>query len=41
MKVEKKFYESPQVDAVEIIVEQVVLAASVDDYPGYSEEEDL
>ena len=34
MKVEKNLYESPKVEAMEIIVEQAILQASGGDYPG-------
>lgn len=44
MKVEKNLYESPKVEAMEIIVEQAILSASgadVDSYPGWGSEEEL
>ena len=44
MKVEKNLYESPKVEAMEIIVEQAILTASgadVSPYPGWGGEEPL
>lgn len=44
MKVENNVYESPKVEAMEIIVEQAILSASgadVDSYPGWGLEEEL
>ena len=35
MKVEKNLYESPKVEAMEIIVEQAILTASGDDAPDF------
>ena len=34
---EKRVYERPQIEVMEIVVEQVLLAASTG-YPGYGEE---
>lgn len=34
MKVEKNVYEAPQLEVVEITVEQPILQASGGDYPG-------
>ena len=33
MKEEKNVYEAPQVEVVEIVVEQVILSSSIDDMP--------
>ena len=44
MKVENRVYESPQLETMEIIVEQAILSASgadVDSYPGWGLEEEL
>ena len=44
MKEEKNLYESPKVEAMEIIVEQAILTASGDgdiSYPGWGSEEEL
>ena len=44
MKVEKNVYESPQMETMEIIVEQAILTGSgadVSPYPGWGGEEDL
>ena len=44
MKEEKNLYESPKVEAMEIIVEQAILTASgadVSPYPGWGGEEPL
>ena len=38
MKVEKNLYESPKVEAMEIIVEQAILTASGGDYPEWDDE---
>ena len=38
MKEEKNLYESPKVEAMEIIVEQAILTASGGDYPDLLEE---
>lgn len=38
MKVEKNLYESPKLEAMEIIVEQAILTASGGDYPDPLEE---
>ena len=38
MKEEKNLYESPKVEAMEIIVEQAILQAS---YPSWGEEQPL
>ena len=38
MKVEKNLYESPKVEAMEIIVEQAILTASGGDYPEWGDE---
>ena len=37
----EKIYEAPQVEEIELLVEQAVLAASGGDYPSYLEEDDL
>ena len=34
---EKRVYEQPQIEVMEIVVEQAILTAS-GDYPGYGEE---
>ncbi len=44
MKKEPRTYETPRVEAVELIVEQAVLSGSgadVSPYPGWGDEEDL
>ena len=38
MKEEKNLYESPKVEATEIIVEQAILTASGGDYPDQLDE---
>ena len=38
MKEEKNLYESPKVEAMEIIVEQAILTASGGDYPEWDDE---
>lgn len=37
---EKRVYEQPQIEVMEIVVEQAILTAS-GDYPGYGEEHPL
>ena len=38
MKVENRVYESPQLETMEIIVEQAILTASGGDYPDTPDE---
>lgn len=37
----EKIYVAPQVEEIEITVEQPVLQSSVGDYPGYTNEDTL